>query len=159
MKTWWKRLHRRWDLLRQPRRAREWFLLARAIGFAAAVPLLMRLRLPTVERLVEGRIRSRNRRQRRRPDRTEVERAVGNALALGSPLIDGRCLTRGLTLYYFLRQAGLDLKLVFGAGFGEAGFTAHCWLVKDGKPFLENSDPGRQFVTMYQIPQAPTGVA
>jgi hypothetical protein len=156
MNTWWRRLHKRWRLIRSLRGPREWWLFVRALGFATAVPVFMRLPLPKLGRLLE----------RRFPPAcpeglaaTQGERMIGvirAAIATGAPLVSGRCLTRGLTLYYFLRRSGMELALVFGAGYGQAGFAGHCWLVKDGVPFLERGDPREKFVVMYRLPEVPT---
>ena len=63
------------------------------------------------------------------------------AIRRGAPLVRRGCLTRGLTRYYFLRRAGMDIALSFGMGHLDKGFMGHCWLVKDGEPFLEAEDP------------------
>jgi hypothetical protein len=34
----------------------------------------------------------------------------------------------------------------------EEGFTGHCWLVKDGEPFLEVQDPRPLFTEMHRFP-------
>jgi hypothetical protein len=60
-------------------------------------------------------------------------------------------LTRGLTRYFFLRRAGLDVVLCFGMGRHDTEVLAHCWLVKNGEPFLEAEDPRPLYVEMYRI--------
>ncbi len=59
------------------------------------------------------------------------------------------CQVRGLTLYYFLCRAGFDVSLVFGIGRVGEGYSGHCWLVKDGEPYLEAVDPRIHFTSMY----------
>jgi hypothetical protein len=54
-----------------------------------------------------------------------------------------------VTHYYFLRRAGLDVELSFGMGKLDDQYAGHCWLVKDGEPFLEDSDPRPRYATMY----------
>jgi len=54
------------------------------------------------------------------------------------------CLKRSIILYRFLTRLGLDLRINFGVRYqNEAGnskkFIGHSWLVKNGKPYLENS--------------------
>ena len=58
-----------------------------------------------------------------------------------------------MTLFYFLRRAGADVELVFGMGKHGDDYAGHCWLVKDGEPFLEQKDPRQKFATMYAIPR------
>ncbi|MCB0062264.1 MAG: lasso peptide biosynthesis B2 protein, partial [Caldilineaceae bacterium] len=72
-------------------------------------------------------------------------------MALGRPLIQPRCLTRGVTLYYFLRRAGLAVDLHFGVSQRTTPFLAHCWLVLDGQPFAEQVDPYTCYETMFVI--------
>ena len=153
MKTWWNRFHKRWVVLTGIGGLAEWWLFLRALCFAATVPALMRLQLPTLGRLLERRFKRVARACSAESASERIVHAVESALAVGSPLISTRCLTRGLTLYYFLRRAGLQLSLCFGAGFGQTGFSGHCWLVKDGAPFLEKGEPGRNFVVMYRLPE------
>jgi hypothetical protein len=64
------------------------------------------------------------------------------------------CLTRGLTRYYFLRRAGMDIALCFGMGRRNGEFMGHCWLVKDNEPFLEAEDPRPLYTVMYRISRA-----
>jgi hypothetical protein len=67
------------------------------------------------------------------------------------PFIRRGCLTRGITLYYFLRRAGVNVTLCFGIGKVENVFAGHCWLVRDDRPFLESSDPRLMFTPIYSI--------
>jgi hypothetical protein len=61
-------------------------------------------------------------------------------------------LTRGLTLFWFLRRAGLNVELRFGLdpSVGAAA-DGHCWLTLDGEPYLEARDPQR-FTELYRLP-------
>ena len=77
---------------------------------------------------------------------------VDGAIRLGTPLLQLRCLTRGLTLYYFLNRAGLDVDLCFGIGSKEDNYPGHCWLVRDGEPFLEPQNPCARYQTYYHFP-------
>jgi hypothetical protein len=72
-------------------------------------------------------------------------------LDVGRPLVRRGCLTRGLTLYYCLRRAGVSVALCFGMGQTSTGdgFDGHCWLELDGKPYLEARDPRSYYATMY----------
>ena len=126
-------------------------LLLRVFAFAAAVPCLLRLKLPRLVRALEP-----------GSDRTDVSedrvrRIAGYveiAIRHGRPLVRPGCLTRGLTRYYFLRRAGLDVALCFGMGRPDKEFMGHCWLVKGGEPFLESEDPRPRYTEMYRISRA-----
>lgn len=143
------------ERLRRLRRLRspvEAVLVLRILAFATAVPLLLRLRLPTLESLLEPRRRARQR------DPQTVMRlctCIDAVLRAGWPLARRGCLTRGLTRYYFLRRAGADVRLAFGLGTVEGNLEGHCWLVRDGEPFLEPVDPRAAFVETYSIPSVP----
>jgi hypothetical protein len=91
------------------------------------------------------------------PDRIQkIAEYVGYAQRLGRPLVRPGCLTRELTLYYFLRRAGLDVELCFGMGYVSNEFAGHCWLVKDGEPFMEAKDPRSLFTEVYRFGQSVT---
>jgi hypothetical protein len=126
-------------------------LFLRVFTFAAAVPYLLRLKLPRVARLIES---------KRNPpvlDEGSVGRIVSYvemAIRRGRPLVRPGCLTRGLTRYYFLRRAGMDVTLCFGMGRPEKEIMGHCWLTSNGEPFLELEDPRPRYVEMYRISRA-----
>ena len=125
-------------------------LLVRVSAFAAAVPLLMRLPLPRVARLLS------RRRPARPPSAADIERfdrVVGLAPRIARPLVRPGCLTRGVTLFWFLRRAGLDVELRFGLDPREDnGSGGHCWLALEGEPFLEQRDPRPRFAELYRLP-------
>ncbi len=158
MKTWWVRMHRKWMALRQLRSlGLGWFFL-RVVFFAAAVPLLMRLKLPVLHSLLERRIAAAAKAGGDANGVGEIVRCVESALAVGPPLVHPGCLTRGLTLYYFLRRAGLDVTLCFGARWRDGQLTeeaGHCWLEKGGVPFLESGNPRQYSVPIYRLPAPP----
>ncbi len=123
----------------------------RVLFVAASVPALLRLDLARVQRLLEPR------RARPEPSGDEIRRLVARVeqvLAAGLPLVRPGCLTRGVTLYYFLRRAGLDVRLVFGIGRPLEDLEGHCWLVREGEPFLERKDPRPVFTETYAIARA-----
>jgi hypothetical protein len=127
-------------------------LFAGISAFGAAVPSVMRLPLPRVARLITAPPR------RRRPSPAEIERLERLTMLAPRvvwPLVRTGCLTRGVTLFWFLRRAGLDVELSFGLDpvTGD-GTDAHCWLVLDGEPFLENRDPRPRFTELYRLPLA-----
>ena len=123
------------------------FLFFQVLFFAAAVPFLLRLKLSRVKTLLEPRVLS-------SADRDRVEQItkyVEMAIRAGRPLVRPGCLTRGITRYYFLRRNGLDVSLCFGMGQIKEEFVGHCWLVKDGVPYLETRDPRPLYAEMYRI--------
>lgn len=132
------------------RDSREILLFARVTAFAATVPLLMRMQLPRVAALLTRTPR------RPPPSVTEIERLERlTALAprVARPLVRPGCLTRGITLYWFLRRAGLDVELRFGLDPAEDRPTdGHCWLALAEEPFLEKSDPRPRFAELYRFP-------
>jgi Transglutaminase-like superfamily len=123
------------------------FLFLQILFFAAAVPFLLRLKLARVETLLQPRI-PRSTGQDRMEQITEY---VEIAIRKGRPLVRQGCLTRGLTRYYFFRREGLNVSLCFGMGQVEEEFVGHCWLLKDGVPFLETRDPRPLYAEMYRM--------
>jgi hypothetical protein len=134
----------------------DFLLLLQVFLFAAAVPALLRLKLARLQWLL-SRIPV-----ARRTDPARVQailRCMTIVLQRGQPLIRRGCLTRGLTLYYFFRRAGLDVDLCFGAGYHDAEFAAHCWLERGREPFQEAVDPRKSFAEMYRLPGGAAGSA
>lgn len=131
----------------------DMFLLIRIAAFAAIVPLLTRLPIRRLEALMEP----------VRPN-SEIDPALAERIIrytelvcrAGRRLIARLCLTRGLTLYYFLRRAGVNASLVFGAGTVDDNFAGHCWLVRNGQPYLEKVDPRSFFTPIYSFDGFPT---
>jgi hypothetical protein len=121
----------------------------RVLAFAATIPLLMRLRLTTLERILEPRHPP-----EACPPGQEGEVAFQVEAALGhcGRLVSTTCLTRTLTRYYFLRRVGVPLTLCFGVGWPDGTPAGHCWLLRDGEPFLEARDPRFVFAETYRIP-------
>ncbi len=127
-------------------RLSEAILFPRIALFAATVPWLVRLPVRRLEAWVEPPFAP--------PfaDTLKAERIIRLTQFIcrfARPLIDNPCQVRGLTLYYFLRRAGVDVSLVFGIGLVDTAYAGHCWLVKDGEPFLEARDPRQYFTAMY----------
>jgi hypothetical protein len=134
----------------QVRGTDEILLFVRVLAFAPSVPLLMRLPLPRLERLLIRTARPIRGPRRVAPERLAV--LVGLAQRLGTPVVRTGCVTRGVTLLWFLRRRGLDVALAFGIGGPADDFYGHCWLVLDGQPFLERDDPQARFVEQYRVP-------
>jgi Transglutaminase-like superfamily len=114
----------------------------------------MRLPLPHVAALLTRAPRQRS--SRRGPSASEIERLdrlVAIAPRVAGPLVRTGCLTRGVTLFWFLRRAGLDVELRFGLDPRDAAASdGHCWLSVDGEPFLEKRDPRPRFAELYRLP-------
>jgi hypothetical protein len=126
------------------------FLFLQVLFFAAAVPFLLRLKLSRVEALLEPKSPSPEER-----DRVEqITEYVEMAMREGRPLVRPGCLTRGVTRYYFFRRDGMKVSLCFGMGQVDGKYVGHCWLVKDGVPFMETRDPGPLYSEMHRIPGA-----
>jgi len=125
-------------------------LFLRIFAFAAAVPYLLRLKLPRVADVLElgGKSFATNTHEE---NVNKIAAYVELAITRGRPIVRPGCLTRGLTRYYFLRRAGMKVTLCFGMGRIDSKFMGHCWLTKDGEPFLELEDPRPRYVEVYRI--------
>jgi hypothetical protein len=115
-----------------------------AVGAVACLaPALARLELGRLQRWLEPHRPSAPPRGREASLIIEtIGRRVDRAQRRGKPFIRSDCLPRGITLYYFLRRAGLDVALCFGIGSPlQQPVVGHCWLVFDDIPILERRDP------------------
>lgn len=140
--------------LRELRSWGESLLFAYLACFAACVPLLLRLPLPRLAALVTRPVR---RRTASDADAVRLFRLMELAVSACYPLIRPGCLTRGVTLYWFLRRAGLDVQLQFGLDPEPREVTdAHCWLTFAGEPYLEKVDVSR-FTKLYRLPLPAAG--
>ena len=128
-------------------------VFARVASFAAIVPVIMRLPLPMVAALLERASRPRPRGNQVSPE--QLSRFVEVASVLAGPVVKTGCLTRGVTMYRFLRRSGMDVDLCFGID-PELGHAAdgHCWLALNGEPYLEKVDPRERFAEVYRLPLA-----
>lgn len=148
-------LHNRLALLRHLQAPRDYRLLVQIFSVALIAPWLMRLPTAYVARLLTPV------RPQPLPDPNRIAQVIHYTdiiLRVGRPLVQARCLTRGLTLYYVLRRSGLTVDLHFGAGYVDRVFTAHCWLAQDGVPFAEQIDPRAHYQTMFVIPAVAAAV-
>lgn len=123
------------------------FLFFQVVLFAAAVPFLLRLKLSRVEALLEPK----NPPLAERDRVEQITEYVEMAMRHGWPLVRPGCLTRGVTRYYFFRRDGMDVSLCFGMGQVDGNYVGHCWLVKDGVPFMETRDPRPLYSEMYHL--------
>lgn len=62
------------------------------------------------------------------------------------------CMLRSLVLFRFLREAGVPVRLHFGAAREGDGLKGHSWLTLDGALFAEVTDPTPRFLTVYSFP-------
>jgi hypothetical protein len=128
----------------------------RVLGFAAAVPLLLRIvKLPHLGDRLEPAAPPEP-----PADPAEVERLIRRVdllIRLGWPFVRRGCLVRGLTRYRFLREAGVDAALCFGIGRlpGQEDFTGHCWLELDGRALAEPREPRPIYTETYRVSPRP----
>jgi hypothetical protein len=141
-------------------RSADLLLAVRVLVVAIAAPVLARLSLERLQRVLEPR---RSSVRRSAPTRTvdEVGRIVAGVMRRASPLVRPGCMPRGFTRYYALRQSGFDAALCFGMGRPTGGPTGelsgHCWLVLDGAPVFEPLDELAAFHEIARVSAA--GVA
>jgi len=135
--------------MRQPGAIADLYLLMHIFLFAVSVPALLRLNISRLQWVLE-------------PDElpTPVDPArvqkitsyVKLLMNADMPFIRPGCLTRGITLYYFLKRSGVDLSLSFGLGKVEGQYVGHCWLTLNGTPYLERRDPRPGFTEILSLP-------
>lgn len=129
---------------------------AKVLAIGISVPLLMRLPLPRLARVLEP-----GRAVEAADDPAAViERTiwlVDAALLRGRPVVREGCLTRSITRYWFLRRAGIDVSLAFGTGRVDGRIEAHCWLVHEGRA-LREPDEGMTFSELVRIRRPGTVV-
>lgn len=127
----------------------------RVVAFATLVPLLLKSRLPRLAEWLEPPVPP----PTATPGTAErLTRRIDALLRLGRPLVRSGCLTRGITLYYFLRRAGVDVSLRFGVGEVDGAFAGHCWLARGGEPFAEARDPRPLFIETWAIGPGPASL-
>jgi hypothetical protein len=138
------------------RNAADLFLFIRILAFSASVPVLMRLNLVRLDTILQALSRPKS----GTPSAAEkIKSYLELAIRFGRPAVRPGCLTRGVTLYHFLRKdAGMEVTLCFGMGQWNSHFEGHCWLVRDGKPFWETRDPRPVFAEFYRFPSSTSKV-
>lgn len=137
---------------RQPDKGHSVSLLGVA-AVAVAVPFLARLDLRRLQRCLEPSPRS-SRSPSAEPGQVveALGRRMNQVIRWGKPLVRPGCLTRGITGYFMLRRAGLDVALCFGIVPSRGpGAVGHCWLVLDGEPVLEAEDPRPAFTELVRL--------
>ena len=148
MRDWSTPLAKRLATVREVFRRGDSALALRSLCVALAVPALMRIPLARLDALIEWAV---SRAATSSVDPEPIASTVLQMLEVGRPLVRRGCLTRGITLYYCLRRAGVPVSLRFGMGRTSAGdgFDGHCWLELAGEPYLERRDPRTSFAAMY----------
>lgn len=153
MYNWKTKIRNRLLHLYKIRSLGDLLLFGQIFLFAAIIPRLSRFGVPKMERLVTP--------SRVAPtaDPIKTQKIIDltdAVLRFGKPLVEKRCFPRGLTLYYFLRKAGLEIDLHFGVEKKEGQIYGHCWLVKNNEPFSELKDPRTLYRTIYSFPSNST---
>jgi hypothetical protein len=117
--------------------------------FAAIAPVLMRMPLERLGRLLDPATPP----PAPGPEvARELAWVVDRVLEAGRPLLRSGCMVRGLTRYYVLRRAGVDVNLCFGIGLHDDSASGHCWLEAQDEPILERCDPRLLYTEMYRLP-------
>ena len=163
MRTYWSKLLHRAAPVKELWWPPSAFLFLRVLLFIAVSPLLLRVKLPRLLAFLEPRAPSKD------SDPVKVDRIIRytDALLPGrgpfprrscyfpSFLAGGRSRAAAafaVTLYYFLSREGMELGICFGVSPSGESLAGHCWLVRDGEPFLEKGDPLSKFIPMYSFP-------
>lgn len=155
MRNWSAIVERRWGIVRAIRSVEQFWLFCRALAFALTVPLQVRLSWPRLDSLLERRFPQDGRTTALTAGDWDRVRCIQAALAFGRPFVRSSCLTRGMTLYYFLRRAGIAVTLCFGIRRRGRELTTergHCWLELEGAPILEANDPLAGFLPICRLP-------
>lgn len=140
-----KTLRSRIAPLRQIRSLADALLFVRIVAFASVVPLLTRLSLPRLAWVLSLPRRSSS------ADPVKVARFIEASTRTAAPLVRPGCLTRGITLWQFLRVGRPSLALRFGVGKVNGTWEGHCWLEDDGSPYLERTDPQPTFTVVFTV--------
>lgn len=125
-------------------------IILRIAAISVATPLLASLSLASLERVLEPGIVPR---PTNASDGVKALGYVEGILPRLRGLARTDCLGRSIVRYYALRRIGFAVTLVFGVGMLNDHPEGHCWLEKDGQPYLEERDPRSRFVPTYTIPR------
>lgn len=153
LRRYQQKLKRTVAALRQVDWRRDGWLFLRMATVAALTPLLMRGRLAQVSRWLT--VTPTTLPPAPWSQEAEIARrlhCMAVLMAVGRPLLQPRCLTRGVTLYTFFRRIGLPVELHFGVQQRDTAITGHCWLVMADQPFAEPGDPTMVWTTVYKLP-------
>ena len=89
--------------------------------------------------------------RRRGPKRVSAER-LGEIVdrLFRADILHRSCWKRAAVLRHYLLLNGVETQVVFGVRTSEEKLAAHAWLERDGKPFLEGSEP--DYVVTFRYP-------
>ncbi len=148
--TYWSKFRTRAAIIGEMWRPSNALLFMRIFGLIVLSPALLRLSLPRLFRLLEPKSTGKT---PARPRQERIVRYTEALLAHRGPLPHRSCLRRAITLYYFLSREGAQLEVCFGVAPSGGNLDGHCWLVRDGEPFLESRDPLANFTPICTFPQ------
>jgi len=101
------------------------------------------LSLPTMLRMIDTR--------RRDAARIPPERIASLVDRIfRADILHRSCWKRAAVLRRYLLLNGIDTAVVFGVRKGEEKLAGHAWLERDGRPFLEESEP--DYVVTFRYP-------
>lgn len=85
-------------------------------------------------------------------DCTEIVNATAERVAVAAAFFPGRarCLEQSLTLWYLLRQGGMQATLRLGVQ--PYPFAAHAWVEHAGEPINEKSETLKAYVAFPALP-------
>jgi hypothetical protein len=120
-----------------------WLLVARMLGWRAALPLLRRRMSLTA--LVELAAHP-----NAAPDIVAQRRVLRFAHAFYRRT-EGTCLERSLLVFRYLGHAGAAPELVVGFMREGEGLIGHAWVEVEGRPLLELEDPTTRYVSIVRF--------
>jgi hypothetical protein len=150
MRTYCSRLSELARTLASLQGSAERSLFLRVFLLAPWVSVLMRLPLLWLSQIAVRPVRRSEAPPPIPPER--IAQIVGLAQACGDPLVRRGCLTRGVSLLWIFRRCGIEVELAFGIGGPGDHNQGHCWLLRDGKPYLEPEASGDRFVELFRLP-------
>jgi hypothetical protein len=125
----------------------------RAVAVAVAAPLLARLDLPRLQRVLEPR-RVADPGVDARATATRVVAVVDRVNARAGRAVRPGCLVRGISRYAALRRAGVDVALCFGMGRPRDELEGHCWLTLGTDVVFEHDGDRPHFTEVVRMSRA-----
>ena len=120
-----------------------WLLIARMLGWRAALPLLRRrVGLTALVELAAH--------PHATHDIALERRAVRFAHGFYRRT-EGTCLERSLLLFRYLGWAGAAPQFVVGFMLEGDGMVGHAWVEVEGRPLLEGEDPTAKYVSLVRF--------
>jgi len=84
--------------------------------------------------------------------RAEIYRDLLDFILIGCFRVRRPCLFRSLALFSHYRRKGVPVGIAYGIRKNGYSLDGHSWLILDGAPFLERTDPGGSFASLYIYP-------